>query len=539
MRNWLAELSSKSKRPVGKINVDEVATTFNEFKSFLRLNEACTAVLYAFCALRGKKQHVCIGELIEFIEPLLNQSQVADAVESLVVRGYFLFGSEGPFNNYYDHIYLSHPAERALRNSDKKALPSSPSNDFDYVLMMIYARAVSFRNRTILMSEWIKFTQELRELRELPFIHHLFRAKLTKTHRSISLFTGILHQIDQHRLEQSTIIHLFCNSALEIARLKKELLDPSHPLFTSNVLERYKNEHGMIRIGAHPVWAAMIHETDEQPQKVLPSSPALQLFDYQSIIPKKLFYNPETNGKVEQLRKILIPSNLRKFEKIAHKNGEPGGIISLLSGGPGTGKTELARQLALETGRDLLFFDVTQQRNMYFGETEKAIKQVFDDYQRICKQSKNAPILFFNEGDAVFSSRTAMKGNMTQTENSVQTILLQEMEVFNGVMIITTNRPESFDAAFGRRILLNIEINDPVAEVRVELLGYFFPSLPQIEAKKLAESYSFTAAQLGVFRKQWELNGIIKSSKLPLLEALETYLQSLSGKPIKRIGFNG
>jgi len=537
MRNWLSEFSRNSKRPAGKIDPNALAKTLAEFKTFLRLNDECTSVLYAYCNLRGKKQHVCVGEIIEFMEPMLRQRQVADAVETLVVNGYFLFGSEGPFNNFYDHIYLSHPAEMALRNSDKKALPKYPSNDYDYILMMLYARAVSFRNRSFLLNEWLWFTEEMKDLRELPFVNHVFRAKLSKKHRAIALFTGILHQIDQHRLEQSTLIQLFCNSALEVARLKKELMDPLHPLYTKEVLERHKNEHGMVRIGAHPVWAAMIHETDEQPTRVAPVSPALQLFDHQTIFPKKLYYNPDTHVKVQQLRKILVPANLRKFEKMAIKNGEPGGIIALLSGGPGTGKTELARQLALETKRDLLFFDVTQQRNMYFGETEKAIKQVFDDYRRICRQSKNAPILFFNEGDAVFASRSESKGNTTQTENSVQTILLQEMEIFEGVMIITTNRPDSFDKAFGRRILLNIEILDPVAEVRFDLLHHMFPFIPVEESKRIAESYTFTAAQLGVFRKQWELNSIIKECKSTLLEALEGYLLSLSGKPKQRIGF--
>lgn len=537
MRNWLSEFASNSKRPAGKIDPNALAKNLAEFKAFLRLNDECTSVLYAYCALRGKKQHVCVGEIIEFMEPLLTQSQVVAAVETLVVNGYFLFGSEGPFNNFYDHIYLSHPAEMALRNSDKKALPKYPSNDYDHCLMVIYARAVSLRNRNILLDEWFCFTEDMKDLRDVPFVKHFFRPKLSKKHRAIALFTGILHQIDQHRLEQSTIIQLFCISALEIARLKKELMDPLHPLYATKVLERYKNEHGNVRIGAHPIWADLIHLTKEQSKQVAPVSPALQLIDHQTISFKKLFYNPDTQVKVQQLRKILVPANLRKFEKMASKHGEPGGIITLFSGGPGTGKTELARQLALETGRDLLFFDVTQQRNMYFGETEKAIKQVFDDYRRVCKQAKNAPILFFNEGDSVFASRTETKGNTSQTENSVQTILLQEMEIFEGVMIITTNRPNSFDAAFGRRILLNIQILDPVAEVRFELLRHMFPSIPEEESKRIAETNTFTAAQLGVFRKQWELDGIIRTKRGSLNTALEGFLQALNDKPRRAIGF--
>ena len=111
------------------------------------------------------------------------------------------------------------------------------------------------------------------------------------------------------------------------------------------------------------------------------------------------------------------------------------------------------------------------------------------------------------------------------------------MEVFDGIMIITTNRPESFDAAFGRRILMNIEIHDPVSEVRYDLLCHLFPAFSKEEAMRLAETYTFTAAQLGVFRKQWELKCIIKECHGTQLEALAVYLHSLKGKPKRPIGF--
>jgi hypothetical protein len=537
MRNWLSEFASNSKRPAGKFNPQELAASLQAFQSFLRLNEQCAAVLSAFCFMRGKKNHVCMEELIEYLEPHLSQDQVANTVESLVVHGYFMYGSEGPFSDFYDHIYLSHTAETALKTSNKKALPKYPKNDHDHVLMMIYARAVSFRNRSILLQDWMAFNTEIRDLKELPFIHHLLRSKLSQKHKAMALFIGILHQVDQHRVDTGTIIQLFSSNALEVSRLKKELQEPNYPLYNAQILEPIRGEHGVSRIGVHPHWSGLIHPNQSVNQRITPQSPALQLVAHQGIYQKQLFYNPDTRTKVEQLEKILIAANLRKYVKMAHKHGEPGGIISLLSGGPGTGKTELARQLALQTGRDLLVFDVTQQRNMYYGESEKAIKQVFDDYRRICKHSPKAPILFFNEGDAVFSQRTETRGNTTQTENSIQTILLQELEIFEGIMIITTNRPSAFDVAFSRRILIKIDILDPVAEVRFDLLRHLFPLLTEVQAKHLSENHAFTAAHLGVFRKQWELNAIIRMKRNGLYESLIEFLHGLNEKPRQVIGF--
>jgi hypothetical protein len=537
MRNWLSEFASNSKRPAGKFNPQELEASLLAFRSFLRLNEACTVVLSAFCFMRGRKNHVCIEELIEYLEPHLSQDKVANTVESLVVHGYFMYGSEGPFSTYYDHVYLSHTAELALKTSNKKALPKYPANDHDHIIMMIYARAVSFRNRSISLQDWSAFVAEMRELKDLPFIQHVLASKVSRKNQAMALFVGILHQIDQHRVETNTLLQLFCTTALEVSRLKKELQDAFHPLYRGALLEPLRGDHGVSRLGAHPTWAALIHGEHAMEQRVVPQSQALQLIDHKSMYKKRLFYNPDTRNKVEQLRRVLIPANLRKYVKMAHKNGEPGGIISLLSGGPGTGKTELARQLAVETGRDLLVFDVTQQRNMYYGESEKAIKQVFDDYRRICQHTSNAPILFFNEGDAVFSQRTESRGNMTQTENSIQTILLQELEIFEGIMIITTNRPQSFDAAFNRRILLHLEILDPIPEVRVELLRHLFPTLHEMEIQALANTYAFTAAQLGVFRKQWELDAIIRTKRGSLYHTLESFLNGLHEKPRLSIGF--
>jgi SpoVK/Ycf46/Vps4 family AAA+-type ATPase len=153
------------------------------------------------------------------------------------------------------------------------------------------------------------------------------------------------------------------------------------------------------------------------------------------------------------------------------------------------------------------------------------------------RQLKDAPILFFNEGDSVFSSRAEMRGNSSQTENTVQTILLQELEVFDGILIITTNRPDSFDPAFQRRILLHIEIQDPIDIVRFDLLRHLFPNLREAEAQRLSANFTFTGAQLGVFKKQWELRKIVKDRKESEYEALESYLKSLQKKVDRKIGF--
>ncbi|MFN5346004.1 MAG: ATP-binding protein [Bacteroidota bacterium] len=536
MRNWLIELSQKTKRPTSKINLETNLPIIKEFQKFLSVDDELSLVLYSFCLLRGRRQDVSIAELIEFLEPNMAYEKTIDAIEDLFVNGYFIYGGEGPFSNQYDNIFLSPKAELALRRNDHSILPLPPKNLDDIVLLHIYARAGSFRNKSILLSDWIEFTENMMVFKKIPFIQYLNSCKLPKLYRAMALFTGILHQIDHQRIDPNLLIQLFSNSAIDIARMKKELKDNSHVLYKKNVLVLLKSDFGSTNIGAHEHWGMLLHNKTET-KKITPAAKALQLYEYEQIQQKQLIYNPETEDQVRFLRKILVPKTLKKYELKAKINGEPSGIIVLLSGGPGTGKTELAKQLALETKRDLLWFNVSEQRNMYLGETEKAIKLVFDDYKRIQLQSKSSPILFFNEGDSVFSNRSKFSGNTSQTENSVQTILLQELESFNGILIITSNRPESFDPAFQRRMLLHISINEPIASVRFELLKTFFPDLQENDLSQLSNEFSFTAAQLNVFLKQWELKELVKECSISQLNALTEFLLGLQVKKKKKIGF--
>lgn len=91
---------------------------------------------------------------------------------------------------------------------------------------------------------------------------------------------------------------------------------------------------------------------------------------------------------------------------------------------------------------------------MWFGESEKLIKGIFDNYRKAVRESKAAPILLFNEADAVLGKRQQNGNNrLAQTENAMQNILLQEMERLEGILIATTNLTQNLDKAFERRPL--------------------------------------------------------------------------------------
>jgi hypothetical protein len=138
--------------------------------------------------------------------------------------------------------------------------------------------------------------------------------------------------------------------------------------------------------------------------------------------------------------------------------------ISALFGGPsGTGKTMAAQVLARSLGLDLLRVDLAGVVNKYIGETEKKLREVFD----ACEDS--GAILFFDEADALFGSRTQVKDAHDRFANIEIDYLLQRIERFDGVAILATNRRQDLDTAFVRRLRFVIEFLTPRPDERLAL----------------------------------------------------------------------
>jgi 2-phosphoglycerate kinase len=522
MRNWLNEFS-KNKRSASKISFEDFEGQMNEFKKFVKINESMTLVLAVFCMLRGKKNHVKISDLLEEIEPHMHNDFIIAQVEALFVGGWILYDDDGPFSGS-DQIYLTHNAELALKTSNPKAIPRKTIKKEDAAMMTMFARAVSFRNKNISIREWSKYVGSVLIEEQLPFIQYLKSKKLKRNDSTMALYIGLISIFEQSKIEIYHVLNLFCDNPLDYARKRQELTESAHPLYEKEVLEKIKRDHGAIKLGAHGSWISNQNGKHTVTESIDLKNKTLEWSKFEKIKPKKLLYNAGILEQIELLKKVLNPQNFKKFTSQARKNGEYAGVIILLSGGPGTGKTELAKQLALETHRDLLTFQVAQQRNMYLGESEKAIQSVFDDYKRVSKRMDNSPILFFNEADSVFGKRTNNQSIVSQTENTIQTILLNELETFEGILICTTNVPDNFDEAFNRRFLMHIVIDNPDEEIRKELVVQIFPNISESEAKRLASQYTFTAAELGKFKKQWDLQKITGLQKGNLESNLTSFL---------------
>ena len=171
-----------------------------------------------------------------------------------------------------------------------------------------------------------------------------------------------------------------------------------------------------------------------------------------------------------------IARHARQRAKVYHEWGFAStssrglGISSLFTGETGTGKTMASEVLANELNLDLYKIDLSQVINKYVGETEKNLKKIFDAAE------DGGAILLFDEADALFGKRSEVKDSHDRYANIEVSYLLQRMEAYRGLAILTTNLKTVLDKAFLRRIRFVVQFPFPDARQRAEIWKHIFPA---------------------------------------------------------------
>ena len=259
------------------------------------------------------------------------------------------------------------------------------------------------------------------------------------------------------------------------------------------------------------------------------------------LTPKTMFYTETVQHQVEELNRFFEPEQYAKIRERMQQRGFRQGFTCLFHGGPGTGKTETVYQLARLTGRSIMTVDVPSIKSKWVGDSEKNIKALFDRYRSLVQRAEKAPILLFNEADAIIGIRKAGAENaVDKMENTIQNIILQEMETLDGIMIATTNLTENLDSAFERRFLYKIRFDKPDATVRGKIWQQMIPELNDSDAATLAEHFDFSGGQIENVARKHAINSILYGTADEMLPVLESYCrceQLNNGIARKRIGF--
>lgn len=294
--------------------------------------------------------------------------------------------------------------------------------------------------------------------------------------------------------------------------VKREFRSRESELFEKELIENV-NEDGMARSDAFKLTEKAKEQflCELNLNKIGRSD--RNLIKAETLVKKDLIYNENERGQISELSSILSENRFNEVQNRLRSAGMRPGFCCIFYGAPGTGKTETVYQLARRTGRDIMRVDVDKIKSCWVGESEKNIKALFDRYRSICKNSRLTPILLFNEADAVLGVR--MEGAakaVDKMENSIQNIILQEMETLEGIMIATTNLTTNLDKAFERRFLYKIHFDRPTINARAEIWQTMLKGLSANDAQALAFQFDLSGGEIENIARKHSVNAILSGN---------------------------
>ena len=324
-------------------------------------------------------------------------------------------------------------------------------------------------------------------------------------------------------------------------RIKSSLNAGEHILLSAKMIE-YNNDDGFVNRESFRMTMEAKRTLFEELNlsSLNTNQKKAGLLKTNDIAKKKLYYDEEVRKQVSELTQLLTDDHYQEIRNRLKESGFRCGFTCLFYGMPGTGKTETVLQLAKETGRDIMQVNISEIKSMWVGESEKNIKALFDNYRNKVKECKLTPILLFNEADAIIGKRQeGAERAVDKMENSIQNIILQEMETLDGILIATTNLAQNMDKAFERRFLYKIKFTKPTIEARMSIWREMIPTLSEADTHALAVKYDFSGGQIENIARHYAIDNILHGSSSNVLETLSIHCDNerLEKKEQRKIGF--
>ena len=429
---------------------------------------------------------------------------------------------------------------RCLKHNEVYELPKRTGLDCASVFELLDSWFEDLDDDAISPHELCEELQSLFEDNpQVGFVKHLKEYCLNpEDQMMVAFFCHRLVNRDDDDIRFGQIEDLFDNQG-DFNRAKTELRSGDHKLQRKKVIE-HRCVDGLTDVTRYKLTESAkrtllaelkINEAEEK---------LADMLDASKLGEKSLFFPKDIERQVEELGSFLQPENYQKIQERMKEKGFRNGFACLFYGSPGTGKTETVYQLARKTGRNIMVVDVPQLKSMWVGQSEKNVKALFDRYREQVKRAKLTPILLFNEADAIIGKRkNGAENAVDKMENSLQNIILQEMEQLDGIMIATTNLQENMDKAFERRFLYKIKFEKPTEEARRHIWHAMIPELSDLDVHTLASKYDFSGGQIENIARHNAIDNILYGQSEDALSMLIRHCDNerLGEKSSRRIGF--
>ena len=385
--------------------------------------------------------------------------------------------------------------------------------------------------------------EELQQLFEdnpqVGFVKHLKEYYLSdEDEMMVAYFAHRLVNRDDDDIRFRDIEDLYDNKA-DFTNAKGKLRSGEHKLQNKKLIE-HKCVDGLADVTRYKMTETAKRELLAEMKINEAEEKLADMLDASKLTEKQLFFPKDIQRQVEELGSFLQPENYQKIQERMKEKGFRYGFACLFYGSPGTGKTETVYQLAKKTGRNIMVVDVPQLKSMWVGQSEKNVKALFDRYREQVKRAKLTPILLFNEADAIIGKRkNGAENAVDKMENSLQNIILQEMEQLDGIMIATTNLQQNMDKAFERRFLYKIKFDKPTEEARASIWHSMIPDLSELDIHTLASKYDFSGGQIENIARHYAIDTILHGQAEDVLPMLIRHCDNerLDETNVKKIGF--
>ena len=500
------------------------------------------AVLFCICMEKGPRR-VDYDDLASYLDmKKICVLSYASDIDALVHRRLLKFRDVKD----EDDFDIPTAVIRCLKHNEVYELPRRTGLDCGELFELLNMWFEDFHDDAISLNELREELANLfEENKQVAFVHKLLNeyGLATNDWLIVTFFCHCLVNKDDDDIRFSQLEDLFDNKSSFI-KAKASLRIGEHRLMKKKLIEhrcedgiadntRYK----LTEEAKRNLLAEMnINATEEKLADVLKAK---------DLTEKKMFYVEENQRQVSELQSLLLPEKYKEIRERMQQTGFRTGFACLFYGSPGTGKTETAYQLARQTGRDIMVVDVPKIKSKWVGESEKNIKALFDRYRKQVKRSYIngkgvTPILLFNEADAIIGIRKeGAQSAVDKMENSLQNIILQEMESLDGIMIATTNLTQNLDSAFERRFLYKIKFEKPTEEARAHIWRSMIPELKDIDVHVLASKYDFSGGQIENIARHYTIDNILHGRNEDVLPMLIRHCDNerLDEKKIRKIGF--
>lgn len=341
----------------------------------------------------------------------------------------------------------------------------------------------------------------------------------------------------RYTLIESTLKDMYDNARLRMNKYR-ELLFNENPMYEMDLIQLHRQKFSndaQLELTAYGMEFllgddAILYQVKNKNKDIL---------SYQDIKQVELFFDGKLKQQIDFLSNSLKHENFVLLQRRLSEKNMSSGICSILHGSPGTGKTELCYQLAKLTGRDIFLLDLSQMKDLYFGQSEKNTKDVFTRYNFLLSKNEVAPILLINECDGLFSRRlTNTQRSTDQTINTIQNILLEELEKFQGILLCTSNLVENLDSAFERRFLFKIEFQKPSIEVKLKIWKSKLNWIDDDFAKELAEQFDLSGGQIDNVVRKVIMQEVL-TGKLPTTDEIIDFCiaETILKKTMNKIGY--